>query len=164
MRRSGVQILLSAPFNNLNLYIMISDKLLPKIIYSPNIDKKHEDIMLEGLYVQARSKKRLKKIEPFSYSIVDDKKNFIAGINGFIIYGALYIDLLWVHDKARGLGYGTLLITKAEKLAKHNSCNFLYLSTMDFEAKSFYQKLRFEIEYVRNGYDNNSVMYYLIKK
>lgn len=143
---------------------MISNEPLPKTIYSSSLDKKYEDTILEGLYEQARSKKSLKKIESFSYSMMDDEENFIAGISGIIIYGALYIDLLWVHANFRGLSYGTLLIAEADKLAKQKNCNFLYLSTMDFEAKSFYQKLGFEVEYVRNGYDNNSMMYYLIKK
>ena len=33
---------------------------------------------------------------PFAFFIKEDESNIIAGANGFVIYGAVYTDQLWV--------------------------------------------------------------------
>ncbi|MFV9930114.1 MULTISPECIES: GNAT family N-acetyltransferase [spotted fever group] len=52
---------------------------------------------------------------------------------------------------------------KAEDLARERGCNFIHLVTMDFQAKSFYEKLGYKIEFAMHGYEKDSIMYYLRK-
>ncbi|KIJ88600.1 acetyltransferase [Rickettsia asembonensis] len=52
---------------------------------------------------------------------------------------------------------------KAENLAKERNYKFIYLITMDFEAKPFYEKLGYKIEFAMHGYKKDSIMYYLRK-
>lgn len=134
------------------------------IVNSRYLDSSHREIILTELNNQAEITKKLSPMTPFAFSYFDDQNNFIAGIEGYDIYGGLYIDLLFVNNEHRKNGYGTKLVGKAIEFGTGLGCRFAYLSTMDFEAKPFYQKLGFEIEYIRQGYHNDSSMYYLKKQ
>ncbi|AEV92469.1 MULTISPECIES: GNAT family N-acetyltransferase [Rickettsia] len=52
---------------------------------------------------------------------------------------------------------------KVEDLARERGCNFIHLVTMDCQAKSFYEKLGYKIEFAMHGYEKDSIMYYLRK-
>lgn len=67
----------------------------------------------------------------------------VAGLTGETFWNAMHVHLLWVDEGYRGLGYGTLLLRRAEALAIQRSCGLAYLSTFDFQAPAFY---------VRHGY------------
>ena len=53
---------------------------------------------------------------------------------------------------------------EAETLGKKEGCNFATVNTMDWEALHFYEKLGYMIEFVREGYQKNSKMYFLRKE
>ena len=71
--------------------------------------------------------------------------------------------MLWVSPELRHKGLGSKLIHECEKLGHERSCTFVSLTTMDWEALPFYQKLGYQIEFVRDGYEKNSKMYLLRK-
>jgi ribosomal protein S18 acetylase RimI-like enzyme len=51
----------------------------------------------------------------------------------------------------------------AEKLGREQGARFAIISTMDWEALPFYQRLGYSIEFTREGYDKNSKMFLLRK-
>ena len=99
----------------------------------------------------------------FAYFVKDELDQIRGGCTGYIFYGCLYVDLLWVDKSLRQKKYGTELMQHAEKLAKENRCHFIAVNTMDFEALDFYRKLGFSVEFERHGFDKNSTMYFLRK-
>ena len=112
----------------------------------------------------AREKKGLiGDLQSFSFSLLDQDKNFIAGIGGVSLWGSLYITSLFVDENHRNQNYGSLLIEKAENLARERGCTFIHLSTMYFQAKPFYEKLGYKLEFTRCGYEKDSVSYHLRK-
>jgi ribosomal protein S18 acetylase RimI-like enzyme len=54
-------------------------------------------------------------------------------------------------------------MSKAENLARERNCRFMNLSTTDWQARPFYEKLGFKLEFVRSGYDKDSELYFLKK-
>ena len=64
----------------------------------------------------------------------------------------------------RGEGYGEQLLMKAEDFGREKNCSFSTLDTMDFEAKDFYVKFGYEVEFERKGFDKDSTMYMLRKQ
>ena len=125
---------------------------------------KHDDtkIIWEGISEHAR---KVRGLPPGNAFFIRDVNGQIkGGCSGYIFYGCLYIDLLWVDKLIRGKHYGTHLMENAEKLAKENKCHFIAVNTMDFEALDFYKKLGFTTEFERFGFDKNSIMYFLNKK
>ncbi|WP_342270241.1 GNAT family N-acetyltransferase [Rickettsia endosymbiont of Orchestes rusci] len=140
-------------------------KELPfEIVYADEMDKNHESIIIEAFNKDAREKKGLEgDIKSFSFSCFDKDKNFIAGISGMSSWGGFYIRSLFVNEDIRDRNYGTLLIEKAEDLARERGCNFIHLITMDWQAKPFYEKLGYKVEFTRHGYEKDSILYSLRK-
>lgn len=140
-------------------------KELPcKIVYAEEMDKNHKSIIIEAFNKGARDKKGLEgDIKSFSFSYFDKDENFIAGISGMSSWGGLYIGSLFVNEDIRDQNYGTLLMQKAEDLARERDCNFIHLITMDWQAKPFYEKLGYKIEFARHGYEKGSILYSLRK-
>lgn len=72
--------------------------------------------------------------------------NLIAGLYGWLRFGWLYIDRLWVSDKCRNQGIGKSLMQQAEQFAMQNNIKRVQLQTGSFqEGLSFYQKLNYQI-------------------
>lgn len=120
-------------------------------------------ILSKGLMEYATLHKNQPPIETFAFFIHDKQKRIVGGCNGFIYYGCLYIDQLWIDEPLRCQGFGSQLMQKAEKLAHDKNCLFLTVNTMDWEALEFYKKMGFNVEFERSGYFNASTLYLLRK-
>jgi GNAT superfamily N-acetyltransferase len=120
-------------------------------------------ILTQGLSEQAAQLKGLAPATYYAFFIRDLEQKIVGGINGSLYYGCVYIDQLWLAASLRGHGWGKLLIYKVETLAQNQHCRFATVNTMDWEAKGFYEKLGYRVEYVRCGYLKQSKLYFLIK-
>ena len=82
--------------------------------------------------------------EPFesvSKKIVDKKGNTIAGCLAIMYcWNVLAIDIIWVDEKYRGQGLGSVLLGEIEREATEKGCHLVHLDTFDFQAKTFYEK------------------------
>lgn len=125
----------------------------------------HEDLqkISEGITDNAQKQRGFSPIETFAFFIRDDHHQAKGGCTGLIYYGCLHIGQLWIDEHLRNQDYGTALMQKAEKFGKEKNCQFVTVSTMDWEALGFYQKLGFHLEFERHGYPKNSVFCYLRK-
>jgi ribosomal protein S18 acetylase RimI-like enzyme len=119
-------------------------------------------ILAKGLNDDAKEKRDLPPAEPYGFYVKDGDK-VLGGVQGYLIYGALYVQLLWVAKKLRNQGYGKKLMSEAEKFAKEKNYNMITLETLDFQALDFYKKLGFKVDFKRDGFFNNSTCYYLRK-
>ena len=54
-----------------------------------------------------------------------------------------YVELLWLSEKARRLGFGSRLIKEAERRARRRGSILIHLNTYSFQAPGFYEKLGF---------------------
>jgi ribosomal protein S18 acetylase RimI-like enzyme len=121
-------------------------------------------VLFAGINMEAKIKRHVEKpVKTFGIFIKDLDKQVIGGVTGATFYGCLHIDMLFVNKKKRHQGLGKKLMIEAENLGILRKCTFVTVNTMDFEALIFYQKLGFEIEYVREGFEEKSKMY-LLKK
>jgi GNAT superfamily N-acetyltransferase len=70
----------------------------------------------------------------------------LAGaLDGYVFFDWLTVSRLWVARNARGRGLGSELMLAAESIAKNLSCVGSTLSTYDFQARPFYEKLGYEV-------------------
>jgi GNAT superfamily N-acetyltransferase len=74
----------------------------------------------------------------------DDGGCVRGGLKGRTSYSWLFIDSLWVSQSDRGQGLGSVLLEKAEAVARERGCAGAYLYTFSFQAPDFY---------ARHGYD-----------
>jgi ribosomal protein S18 acetylase RimI-like enzyme len=131
--------------------------------YYNTIPSNYEGILFKGISDFAFQEKSLSPIEPFSIFIKDQKQVVLGGISGVTFYGSLYMDSLWIDQTIRHQGWGTKLVKEAEKIGIERGARFATVNTMDWEGLIFYQKLGYDIEFMREGYDNDSKMYMLRK-
>lgn len=67
-----------------------------------------------------------------------------SGISGVILYGLLFIDLLFVAEPDRRQGLGSRLLAAAEDAARENGCVGAWLTVYAFLAAEFFQKHGYE--------------------
>ena len=73
-----------------------------------------------------------------------DMGRVVAGVNGEIRWGWLFVDRLWVDDGLRGQGLGSKLLLLAEEACQARGVTRIMTDTSDFQAPAFYQKHGFE--------------------
>lgn len=101
---------------------------------------------------------------PFAFFIRDDENKIIAGANGFVIYGAVYTDQLWVCESSRGQGLARKIMNKVHELGKSEGCSMATVQTMSFQgAQSFYEKLGYAQDFKRSGHLQNSSCIFMKK-
>lgn len=92
------------------------------------------------------------------------KNEVIGGVFCETFLYCLYINELWIEEKYRGLGYGKMLVTEAERVAKENGCTLAHTATFSFQSPEFYRKLGYKEFGVINDYPEGIVEYFLKKK
>jgi GNAT superfamily N-acetyltransferase len=79
----------------------------------------------------------------------------IGGLDGEVHWNAFYLGTLWVEDGYRGRGYGTTLLERAEAIAREHPCDVVFLTTLTFQAPTFYEKRGYEqfgrLDYGKKG-------------
>ena len=68
----------------------------------------------------------------------------ISGVWGVILYGWLFIDLLFVAEPDRRQGLGSRLLVAVENAARENGCVGSWLSAYAFQAPGFFKKNGYE--------------------
>lgn len=133
------------------------------ITYSKGQQHHLTELLNKGIADYAMEKKGLAPIETFAFSLENENQKLAGGCSGVMYYGCLYVDMLWVTEKLRHIGYGIQLMNAAENLGKDKGCLFATVNTMDWEALNFYKKIGYYVEFERHGYLKNSIFYFLRK-
>jgi GNAT superfamily N-acetyltransferase len=81
----------------------------------------------------------------FAYAVKDANGRVAGGITAKLYRDSLYIDDLFLDDAMRGQGIGTRLMDLAEARAREAGCVFVYLDTMDWQARPFYEKRGYRV-------------------
>jgi ribosomal protein S18 acetylase RimI-like enzyme len=75
----------------------------------------------------------------------------IAGYNGHTWGGYCELSHLWVDERHRGEGLGSLLLRAVESEARARGCLQVVLATHDFQAPGFYERMGYERQFVLEG-------------
>jgi ribosomal protein S18 acetylase RimI-like enzyme len=135
-----------------------------KIIYQDKLADEYRDKVIEGLDQDAFQKRQIGKDNgAFSFAIVEDDGELIGAVKGNNYYGCGHIDILWIKEQHRNKGYGSMLIEKCEEIMRKRNCLFSTVNTMDFQAREFYERHGFGVEFIRQGLENNTTMYCMRK-
>ncbi len=139
----------------------MEDKIV--VVFNPSPSTQELEILTLGLSLEAKLKKNQKPVIPYAYFLKNTQGVILGGINGCVLYGYLTIDQLWIEESLRGNDFGKELMQLAENFGISHQCRYASVNTMDWEAKDFYIKLGYQIEFQREGYDNSSIFYFLKK-
>lgn len=75
----------------------------------------------------------------------NDEGEIVAGLLGETHWNWMYIGWVWVRDDNRVHRIGTRLMQNAEDQARKMGCDHAHLTTLDFQAKGFYEKLGYQV-------------------
>lgn len=64
----------------------------------------------------------------------------MAGLSGWTWGTCAGIGMVWVRGDARGEGWGTRMLSRAEDVARERGCRQLLVSSFTFQAPEFYRR------------------------
>ena len=84
--------------------------------------------------------------ERLVFKVEDEGNNVIGGcVVNIHAWGRAVLARLWVDERYRHHGLGSMLIRATEDAAREKGCYYLCLGTMDFQARPFYEKHGFRV-------------------
>ena len=87
-----------------------------------------------------------------SLVLKDHEGNIVGGILTSTLFWIQYLEVLWVDERYRRLGYGRDLILESEKLAKKNGCVASQTYTFSWQGGDFYQAAGYKLIATYDGY------------
>jgi ribosomal protein S18 acetylase RimI-like enzyme len=75
----------------------------------------------------------------------DESDTFVGGVYGWLLWGWLYVDYLWVHESHRHGQIGSRLLHACEQFAVTHGIQNARLHTGSFQAPDFYKKHGYEV-------------------
>lgn len=97
------------------------------------------------------------KPERYSIYVKDNENNIIGGAIVYAHTSSVYVDVLWVSEKYRGMGIGAELLSSVEAEAMKRGISASTLDTFSFQAEGFYLKQGYQhlgtIKDYLEGYD-----------
>lgn len=100
---------------------------------------------------------------PFSF-VAKQNDEIVGAITGYTCYSEVYIDELIVKESKRGRNIGTQLVNTVEHYYKDFGFINVNTCTNEFQATKFYEKLGFELEFVRkNPFNSKLNKYFYVK-
>ena len=97
-------------------------------------------------------------------TVRDDEGTLLGGLVGATYLGWLQIHSVWLPEELRGHGYGTELMTIAEREAQQRGCTNVMLETYSFQALPFYEKCGYEIFSRLDDFPVGGARYVLTKR
>jgi ribosomal protein S18 acetylase RimI-like enzyme len=91
----------------------------------------------------------------------DDRGAIVAGLHGWTWGDCFHVQTLWVREDLRCQGWGRCLLRAAEAEATARGCRRVLLSTLDYQAPTFYEKLGYRVVAHGEGYPGAHTMIYL---
>jgi ribosomal protein S18 acetylase RimI-like enzyme len=116
-----------------------------------------------GLFAHAAAAGHGTQAERLHVLAHDAEGRLVGACGGEMLWGDLYIDLMWVDEKVRGQGIGSEVIRRVEVEAQQRGCFRIHLDTMSFQAPTFYPRLGYR-EFARlGGYPAGAERIYYVK-
>ncbi|QVN22106.1 GNAT family N-acetyltransferase [Burkholderia pyrrocinia] len=76
---------------------------------------------------------------------VGDTDDCAGGLVGYTAWGWLFVQWLWVAEHARGQGYASGLLVRAEQVAAERGCAAAWIDTFNPDAKRLYERFGYVV-------------------
>ena len=101
-------------------------------------DRRELEDRLDAFNVESTGYRDARDLSCF---VRDAEGTLVAGIDGFTWGGYAHVAVLWVSEPFRGQGLGRRLLEAAEAEARERGCTSIVLSSHEFQAPGFYEKV-----------------------
>lgn len=108
-----------------------------QILMQPNTPEDNDTIHRA---LQQYNAQYMRDFREYSFHI-SEKGKIVAGIVAESTFDTLEVEFLFVEESCRGKGYGCLLLSHVEELARRDGLKRVLLNTYSFQAPGFYKAL-----------------------
>ena len=105
----------------------------------------------------------VKKKIPLAIKIEDDRGSIIAGASAKTFGSWLLIDNIWVSEQLRGQNIGTQILENLHEAAKKRGCLYALLDTLNFQARGFYEKFGYKVQWTQPEYPKTGSKHFMTK-
>jgi GNAT superfamily N-acetyltransferase len=98
------------------------------------------------------------------FVLQDSDGEILGGVIGVIYWDWFSLDLMWLKEEYRGLGYGGRLLSLAEDEARQLGAKHIHLDTFSFQASEFYIKHDYQVFGELSDFPKGHQRYYLKKE
>jgi GNAT superfamily N-acetyltransferase len=126
----------------------------PKELIS-EIERRIEEFNLEHWEVKEK--------KPIAIEVRDEKNELLAGAAGKTFGYWLLVDNIWVSENLRGKNIGSQLLSELEKAAINRGCKFSLLDTLNFQARPFYEKFGYKVQWTQDHYPKEGCKIFMVK-
>lgn len=101
-------------------------------------------------------------IKPIDKALyLKDSDTIVGGATMREHFDSLFLDYLWVSEKYRGRGHGSLLLSIVVEYAKSRKCKSIQLQTLNEKVVPLYIRAGFKLEAKIDHYVKDFDLYYL---
>jgi len=97
--------------------------------------------LMDGVRVFNRTLLPGMKGHTVTVAVRDEASELLGGVVGRIAADSMYVEVVWTSDSVRGTGLGRQMMVMLEDEARKRGATEIWLYTMSFQAKPFYEKL-----------------------
>ena len=134
-----------------------------EIEYKENLDEKYYEMIDTEFNKYATKNGVVCNYTPFNFVAKEDNE-VIGLITGHSYYKEVHIGDLIVYEEYRNKHIGTKLVETVEAYFKDKGFENMNLTTYGFQAREFYKKCGFKVEYIRENKENPKLnKYFLVK-
>jgi GNAT superfamily N-acetyltransferase len=129
-----------------------------------NPDKSLVDFFSRQLEIFNTERWEVKQKFPLAICVSDSDDRVVAGAAARTFGLWLLIDNLWVSAELRGQNMGTKVLYALERAAQGRGCQFSLLDTLNFQARPFYEKQGYKLQWTQNNYPKDGCKYFMTKQ
>jgi len=133
-----------------------------KIVADHRADNPYREALVRGLVGYNDRSGPPENWRFFGFYAVDERGQLSGGLQGAVEWDWLHLAHLWVREPRRGLG--RRLVQAAEDLAREEGKRGLFLDTLAFQARPFYEKLGFTVFGTIEGAAGEHARYFMAKR
>lgn len=90
--------------------------------------------------------------QPLGLKQVGHNGELLAALAGRTFGNWFYLESFWLDASLRQQGIGRAMLAEAEAIAKARGCRYVILDTLNFQARPFYQRQGYRVEWTQADY------------
>jgi GNAT superfamily N-acetyltransferase len=142
-------------------------RISSRFVIIDNPTDKEMEVISEGLRIYVSQQPYGELDIPYNdinLVLRDHDENVVGGVITSMKTGVMHLEVLWIDEKHRGLGYGRDLVLEAERIGKDKGYTASQTWTFSFQGPEFYKAIGYKIIGICDVYPDNIKEFVFVKR